>query len=276
MSTLSVPNLESKAPLEIVSKSKQSANVFLHCMKKFEYLTDILKNKAFLPRYNEEIIDYLYLSNYKRIAFPMVCFCDIYLNKLKLHMSEYGNYGIGLSKNWGICQGLQPISYINLNSELTQAFKETLIQGISRFNQADEIIPDEIGMYINQILTSLLFIKPIEGLMKKNGKEEITNFHDEKEWRYVPNMMNGTELPLIIPEEDINDVAIRNYSEAIKKCEKLWLNIEYNDIKYLLVKNSIDRDLLIEFIMSEIDIEMNNRYVLISKIIVYNEMEEDL
>ena len=46
--------------------SLQSANVFLHCMRKEEYLKTILLNHAFIPRYNIEDISYLQLSGYDK------------------------------------------------------------------------------------------------------------------------------------------------------------------------------------------------------------------
>lgn len=277
MIIIDIPNVEAKGPIKIstINRSQQSANVFLHCMKKFEYLKYILENKAFMPRYNEEIIDYLSVE-YKRIAFPMVCFCDIYLNKLKPHMGEYGEYGIGLSKEWGINNGLQPIFYINQHSELAKSFRETLFNGITKFEQDSSNNSVDFDIYINNIFTFLLFIKPISGLMKVDGTEKHLNFHDEKEWRYIPNMSDGTELPLVLYDHQITDRSRNLYSDGIKTRKKLWLKIEYEDIKYLLVGKSSDRDLLINFIVNDINIDVNDKYVLISKIIVYNEMEDDL
>ena len=63
----------------------------------------------------------------------MTCFCDIPLSKLHYHIKNYGAYSIGLDKaNWGIKNKLQPIKYVNQNSQLLKDF-------VSSFKVAKEI-----------------------------------------------------------------------------------------------------------------------------------------
>ena len=54
------------------------------------------------PRYCEEDIRYLKISNLKRMAYPMKCFCDINIHKLTEHLDWYGYYGLAFSKEWGM------------------------------------------------------------------------------------------------------------------------------------------------------------------------------
>lgn len=82
--------------------SRQSANALFTFMNNFTYLKDILETKLIFPRYCRENIEYLGLNNLAEIAFPMKCFCDIFINKLYTHMNLYGKYGIALSKEWGL------------------------------------------------------------------------------------------------------------------------------------------------------------------------------
>lgn len=35
-------------------------------------------------------------------AIPMVCFCDLPLSLIAKHLKEYGCFGIGMTKRWGI------------------------------------------------------------------------------------------------------------------------------------------------------------------------------
>lgn len=179
---------------------RQSANVLFNFMPKLDYLKDKM-----IPRYYEESVEYLDLEVIKKIAFPMVCFCDIHLNKLTYHMGDrnshdgYGRYGIGMNKDWGITGGIQPISYMNVSSALLSDYKGAFTQALEQNNEGkgDEIIH-------NFMLTQLLYIKPLNGSMAKQREtkfEHITNnFHDEREWRFIPNFTGlDTDLELVIP-----------------------------------------------------------------------------
>ena len=59
----------------------------------------------------------------------------------------------------------------------------------------DETIPDE---YVDDVLNRLAYIKPLKGIMQQStirpdGSKAIIdiikNFHDERDWRYVPDSM---------------------------------------------------------------------------------------
>lgn len=63
-------------------KWNNSANILCNYMKELEFLEKILKNKAIIPRYVIEPLDYLKIEELHRIAFPMTCFCDIPLSKV--------------------------------------------------------------------------------------------------------------------------------------------------------------------------------------------------
>lgn len=263
----SKPNIREKEHIP----SKQSANVLFKFVTRIDYLKDTIRNKAIIPRYYEEMIDYIKLEDHKKIAFPMSCFCDIHLNKLVEHMSFYGSYGIGINKIWGIHNGIQPIQYINTESSLISDYKIVFLKSLSN----EDSIPI-VEEYSNYLLTNLLFMKPLEGKMFRNDRYENRNFHDEREWRYIPNMNDiETELPLIIPPYNMNPQAYSAYSEGIKQCRELWLKFDYTDIKYLIVENDKERIELIRFIKNEIDEEDNKKYELISKILVFNELKED-
>ncbi|MFS8213855.1 abortive infection system antitoxin AbiGi family protein [Paenibacillus polymyxa] len=127
---------------------RQSANVLFNFMPKLDYLKDKLRYKAMIPRYYEESVEYLDLEVIKKIAFPMVCFCDIHLNKLTYHMGDrnshdgYGRYGIGMNKDWGITGGIKPISYMNDSSALLSDYKGAFTQALEQNNEGkgDEII----------------------------------------------------------------------------------------------------------------------------------------
>ncbi|MEK4660601.1 abortive infection system antitoxin AbiGi family protein [Priestia sp. FSL H7-0729] len=264
---------------------RQSANVLFNFMPKLEYLKSKLSKKALIPRFYEENIAYLDLSHMDKVAFPMVCFCDIHLNKLTYHMGGsnssdgYGRYGIGMSKTWGIQEGVQPISYMNSSSALLSDFKIAFKHAMEQMNDGtgDEILQ-------NQLLTHLLFIKPLNGEMAKQrgtSFEHISkNFHDEREWRFVPNFSDvDTDLSLLIPQNvlvnNLNNLVCNAYSEGIEQKEELWLKFEYEKIEYLIVDTVEDRDNIIHFIMDELHTDHATKYILISKIMVFTQLEKD-
>ena len=89
---------------------------------KLEYLITMIKNKRVSARYCEEDLSYLNIPNLKKIAFPMKCFCDINMHRLEIHLMFYGYYGLAFEKSWGMQKGIQPIQYVNPDSDLKQDF----------------------------------------------------------------------------------------------------------------------------------------------------------
>ena len=248
----------------------QSANVLFNFMQDLEYLKKILRNKAIIPRYVEEKIDYLNIEE-AELVFPMTCFCDISLNKLIPHLEFYGFYGIGLDKGWGIDFGIQPIHYINPKSYLYSDYK-------TAFKLAKDLITEtEANTSISDYLISaLVFTKPLRGKMLKRGviKEKI--FHDEKEWRYIPKFGENHDIPFFVPREHQNGTAYNSYSLALVGIPEIWLKFEPEQIKYLAVKDEEDRMELIDFIMNEeLSFSKSEKYILISKILVFDILKED-
>lgn len=241
-------------------------------MKRIEYLKDIIEKKAILPRYYEESIEYLQIDGLNKIAFPMICFCDINLSKLEEHVHYYGKFGIGLSKEWAITNGIQPIHYINKNSfikkDISYLFSKSLNNKFEEVRKTEE--------YENYILEHVLFMKPIHGKMRREGGYDEKNFTDEKEWRYIPRIEEEHNIDLIIPVSYLeNDDAYNAYSDGITQLKGLWIYFDISDVEYLMVENEEYRVELIEFILNKNDIETLDRYILISKIIVYDVMNKD-
>ncbi len=302
----------------------QSANSLFNFIRDPLFLKEFLLKKALIPKYDKENIKYLDLivngKSWEEIAVLQKCFCDIPFHKLtqkfwlkgwgekydnlnegiKRHISEnnthtdfYGRYGIAFSKNWGEENGLQPIYYLNGNSDYTKEFSR-LINTILEEEETDSLVEEDI-------LSRLAFIKPIRGIMKKKvivdedtGKEDeidfIKNFHDEKEWRYVPSLdvlKNMKMSALLANPNEIKhldgDKHGINFNLRNERCSSTWLKFKYEDIRYLLVPDINARLDIIKTIRnipdsnfeSSVDIQ-NQKDVLISKILVLDEMEKDV
>lgn len=263
-----------KLEIEAISRSKtniykQSANVFLHCMKKIKYLKEILENRAIIPRYNVENIGFLNIDGEEEIAFPMICFCDIFLGKLKSHMSVYGEYGIGLDKNFGIYNGFEPINYVNTDSKLINNLRNTMRY---LYNNYDGNVDD---IYIEQLMHNLLYIKPIYGKMKifDNTYRNVL-FADEREWRYIPDM-NDTDMDLLLSFKNLTMENLQLYSKALRCNEKQWLKLDINAIKYIIVKEK-NVCSMIRFIKKLDKWDDNEKNILISRIVKFDELERDM
>lgn len=291
----------------------QSANSLFHFMKEGQYLNNALINKRLVPRYCEEDISYLGLNepNKCNIFVLEKCFCDIPLHKLaenfplkyiekdldhypgdvlnefqnnNTHFDYYGQYAIAFSKDWCVKKNLQPVHYVNPDSDYCDSFRKAL-----EFSLVQDDISEDIS---NDIISRLSFLKPLSGRMKRIDKstkyniEVEKNFHDEKEWRFVPNQQSiedfrkGSVIRSSEPIKQHLEAINRDLEE--EQYRDFWLRFEYDDIRYLIVPNSGARIELISTIMklnkdafnSVVPVELQKN-ILISKILVLEEIKKD-
>lgn len=299
----------------------QSANALFHCMKEGRFLESILERRAIVPRYCIEDMGYLDIRCgdivYHKMAVLQKCFCDIPLHKLmdtfelrgygeafqslsdeeKLDLTQnnthpdfYGTYAIAFSKKWGEDKHLQPVQYINEKSDYAVRFSEYVSDALGA-----EELPEH---YSDDVLYRLSFVKSLRGIMsrqvlRKGENQRIQvdiwkNFHDEKEWRFVPDnsVLDSMNVGRIIANPSILDLdgAIDQINENLEseKYRQLWLEYEYNDIRYIIVPDSEERLKIISKILNIPDSNFDNpeimqreKYILISKILVLNEIRKD-
>lgn len=77
-------------------------------------------NSSFQISYARERI--LGGSKIKEFAVPMVSFSDLRLSELKENIGTYGKFGIGLTKEWAVREGLNPVMYASDKSLFTESF----------------------------------------------------------------------------------------------------------------------------------------------------------
>jgi Protein of unknown function (DUF2743). len=277
--------------------SKITANALFNFMREYSFLEKILLNMSISPRYYPEDISYLKLKyNSKDLTewyIPMTCFCDIPLHQISYHAEGnpsspkdkgYGKFSIAFHKSFGIKKGIQPIHYLNEKSinveELTNTMNLLLnpdIDGINRDSETNYILTNFIFEYIR-------IIKPYYGKMKRRDKDNNIqvvkkNFQDEHEWRYIPKL-KPNELPLmLIDEEDILVEEVKNiYTNSVPLTTKGVLNFDVEDVRYIFVDTVQNRDKLIKFIKKKRKgkrLSSQDKDILISKIMVYDELKED-
>lgn len=268
--------IESAETINVEIKSFQNANVFIKCVTKFEYLTSILKEKNFKARYVEEDVRYLNLTfsgtEIISITFPMICFCDIPINKLKEHIDWYGRYAICLKKEWGINSAkLSPIHYLNSESNLVNRYSKYLNNILNNENSSN----DELLYILDQIF----YYKPYKGKQFYAANKQIKPklFIDEQEWRYVYLPEKESE------EKKINAFYINgnddslkaDYNEVIEKDIDNSLTFKLDDIRYIVIPNIKEKERLIKFIDDHLEFNQIEKYQIVSKILVMEEIEED-
>ena len=180
---------------------------------------------AIIPRYVEEMIDYMEVPGLSSISFPMTCFCDIPLNRGKFHSDYYGSYGIALDKyKMTKANDIQPVFYLNSNSRYYSDFISTfrkLYEEGKKIGKKWEFLQDFF-------LSVLLYSKPIEGNMRKG---EITRrlFQDECEWRFIPTLPEDIDLSVTLME------VLAGYKDLFKSS---GITLEVSLPKKLELKNT--------------------------------------
>ena len=51
---------------------------------------------------------------------PLVSFCDLPMSLIRKHLKEYGNFGIGLDKKWGLKNRVAPVIYSHPKAQTRQ------------------------------------------------------------------------------------------------------------------------------------------------------------
>ena len=219
------------------SYSAVSANTLFHFTTGLPVIKGILR-EGFYPSYHREVLrDILRRKSEYGVSYvPMVCFCDIPLTRIKKHIQDYGSYGIGLTKKWGLKQKISPIIYVDKNSntvshikKLTESLATLDLNYKKRLIQAETV--DNLVLDFENVMGELMhiykYLKPY-----KRGE---TVFYDEREWRYVPygsqypvlwkgkfkrrfelNKLLRKEAPLKFSPDDINYIVVRGNKEIPK------------------------------------------------------------
>lgn len=245
-----------------------STNSIIHYTDSLDKLKSIIQEGFKVKYCLEDLL--LKDSSQKGGAFPMVCFCDIPFSDIKNHLDSYGYYGVGLSKNWASSKGLNPVIYIEKNSDIGN----TLYKHISSFIFKEEKIEALDVIQVWDYFKICAYLKNYEGPLTK-GSEIIQDyrFYNEREWRYVPSKEILKGISNVVGKEAyINDKAKYN-----SQLEGLRLEFNFEDISYVIVKKEEE--------ISELTKHLRNIYgdkcsatnleILMTKIITVNQIISD-
>jgi hypothetical protein len=212
-----------------------SSNSVIHFTNNIETLKKIV-TEGFKIKYCVEVIK-TKEGNYSP-AVPIVSFCDIPLSHLKDHLEKYGNYGIGLSKEWAIQKGLNPVLYLEKNSSLASNFKLSTSAQIrplqKKWSDFDE--------HEKNLMDIFRYIKNYESELIRKGKT-INNyrFYDEREWRYSPPHDDCKRM--VLTKNQYKEERLKSLAD--KSIEHLRLTFDVSDIIYLILENDSE---VVEFV----------------------------
>lgn len=242
-----------------------SANTLFHFTRNYDTLLSILKSK-FYPRLclEQRIMSQLDL----RLAVPMVCFCDIPLSQISEHTLKYGEYAIGIKKDWAIQQGVSPILYVHDNSLILKMILSE-IKEISK-----EVLDNPEGMAsyrMKKYVDAVCMMKPYEGKDERLG--QAVRYYDEREWRYVPSREKGDQF-IYLTEAIFKEEGVQE--KVNKENERYGVEFNPDVINYLIVAN--DNDVLkLKHAIEEIKggFSYNSVQLLMTRIISMERIRED-
>ena len=103
----------------------------------------------------------------------MISLCDLPLSEFASNNWTYGDFAIGLSRDWGIRNGVNPVCYCHKNSFF-----------LNRLLGCFEMQPQL--KVVNRILNCCAYLKYVQGpLTTSNKKYKNYRFYDEREVRIV-------------------------------------------------------------------------------------------
>ncbi|WP_184548354.1 abortive infection system antitoxin AbiGi family protein [Mucilaginibacter sp. FT3.2] len=127
-----------------------STNSIIHFTSELDNLLGIL-TEGFKVKYCLERLESH--RRFLHMAVPMISFCDIPFSTFQNHISAYGSYGIGLSKDWAGYHGINPVLYLSKGSDINKLIFEFIETGLKKKTKAD--------------LNSMAFIKKNDCLCEK-------------------------------------------------------------------------------------------------------------
>lgn len=205
-----------------------SANTLIHFTKEKDSLKKILEENFKVFNCKEAVV----LGGKRNtIRVPMVSFCDIPLSEVKDHISKYGNYGIGMTKEWGVRKALNPVLYVAQNSTLSASYR----QAFMHYALDTDLDIDDWSDEQKAIGDVLRYMKNYEGSLERNGVTlDSYRFSDEREWRFVPPYSAPCDM-------FVNEVYYQDNPDAVdNRLIDMRLEFEPNDIKYIIINDDTE------------------------------------
>lgn len=242
------------------SPSYRTSSLF-HFTKDLEVLKCIIRT-GIIPNFCKENL--CYEDRNIVIGVPIVSFCDIPLTRTSEFKLRYGEFAIGLSKEWAIRNQINPILYVNdlrilYSMNYFRSYSRSLEAEVRKRGGNDKSInvnllsPDSLKgvTYFINWNSSKDAVYSLFGYVKKysspgpGSKEEVN--YIENEWRYV---VTGENIDWKWSEKDYNDWRGRGVkpepSESLKSSR---LKFKVDDISYIIVERESQIADMVDYIL---------------------------
>lgn len=248
-----------------------------------------------IPNFCKE--DLSYADRVLTVGIPMISFCDIPLTRTTLFKERYGEYAIGLTKEWALRHQINPILYVNDEQILVslgflRSYKCSLDEEVKKRGGNDTRITidfsdpksfDALGPFFN-LGNAKEAVYSLYGYVKRffsNGPDGQTQSnYIENEWRYV---VTGEGIDWKWSAEEYKlwrgDGAKPEPSDALK-AKMLTFNV--GDISHIIVKSEGEVHYFVDTILSMKGIggyadglSDDDRKLLLTKIISQEKIEKD-
>lgn len=223
---------------------KPTSQSLFHFTRSRDVLELILLN-GFWPRYCVEDVEWARTDDKDagQVAMPIVCFCDIPLSRIEEHVLFYGEYGIGLTREWALRSGLSPVQYIVEGSRIAKAIGRMSELGPKNFDE------DERRAFLLAGVTLVMNVKPLSGTMVVNGKPIAKEFYPESEWRYVAS---GADFEAFLMPDSFTDAVSLDQANELTRQHGM-LEFLPSDVRYVFVRSDADIPPIMNFIQMKLD-----------------------
>ncbi len=249
-----------------------SANTLFH-FTSIKGLTGILSSSGFYCQYSDEHFENILpsKSHYRFTYIPMISFCDLTIMQLSndsIHRKNFGEFGIGLTKEWGILNGVSPVMYVHKESQQTKRLYR-LIKALKDFRRRTNDA-ETIDSIQQEMIDSFKYIKPYTGNWQKGKRfRDKIIFYNEREWRYSPLLNEHAVLSGVIKE---NRKEVKKINVELKKS---LIKFETKDVKFIVIKSKKNIPVVAKGINDMSEISDTQKNELITKIISFEEIRED-
>lgn len=229
------------------------------------------------------------------LGISMISFSDIPISNLVSIGSSYGSFGIGLSKDWASKNRINPVVYMESNSNFSQIVCDfiEIIQDKTDLQAQYEINPlgnttheikkldsHENNNLYNLMLGLLSNIKNSNGDLLRKDKDPISNFnfYAEREWRFVPSESEFEDCHLsyepVLTKEAFLEWRTQSSQKDFFPC--LNLTFESTDISHILVEKESDIKEVINILKEIPKLNDKDKFeVLLTKITSFERLKLD-